>query len=129
MDELIAEFEGDCYISAEAVQEAVRRRGMFNVIHNELLTKGDFVVKKTGVFWEGEFARRRRVEIEDFHVFVVAPEDLILNKLLWAKAADSSLQLRDVKQIVHDMNDLDMEYIRQWAGRLSVEKQLEDALS
>ena len=47
-----------------------------------------------------EFARRRRVRVDDFETWVVSKEDLILSKLWWARDSHSELQLRDVRNPV-----------------------------
>ncbi len=58
---LLAAFQEDYYLSHEAVEEAVRQRSMFNLIHHESLIKVDFVVRKETSYRKVEFERRRRV--------------------------------------------------------------------
>ncbi len=129
VERLVSKFESTCYIDSESVAVAVSERGMFNIIHNELISKADFVVRKSGEFWETEFNRRRRVLVEDFEVCVVSPEDLILNKLLWSADGESAYQLRDVTQLLLEAEDLDRAYLKKWARVLQVEELLEQALS
>lgn len=124
VDRLMSQFEATCYIDRDSVAQAVAGRGMFNIIHNELISKADFVVRKQGTFWETEFGRRRSVTVEDLHVLVVAPEDLILNKMLWAAGGESEYQARDVTQLLREAEDLDFEYLEHWANDLGVHELL-----
>ena len=85
VNRLVEIFAEDFYIERQAVEEAVKRKGMFNLIHTEYVIKVDFVVRKDSPYRRKEFSRRKRVPVDNQFVFVVAPEDLILSKLEWAK--------------------------------------------
>ena len=113
-------FESDCYVDRESVLEAVRSRGMFNVIHQTWVVKADFVVRKDQPFRKVEFDRRRTVSVEGKELSVVTAEDLLLSKLDWAKNTRSELQLSDVRNLILSEPNLDWPYIRQWAERLGV---------
>ena len=121
-DRLVALFEGDCCIDAETVRNAVEERATFNVIHNDWIIKADFIVRKDEPYRRAEFERRRRMSIGEAggRVHVVAPEDLILSKLVWAKDSMSELQLRDSRQIVDSVPDLDWAYLERWARELGI---------
>ena len=67
-----------------------------------------------------EFARRRTVTIADQPMTIVAPEDLILSKLDWAKDSHSQMQLGDVRNLFRSVRDLDTHYLRRWADRLGL---------
>lgn len=84
-------FERDCYVDRAAVAQATADRGMFTVIHNEWIIKADFIVRKDDPYRLTEFERRRFIEVEGTPVAVVAPEDLILSKLVWARDSGSEL--------------------------------------
>ena len=99
---------------------AVIHRRMFNIIHNTWLLKADFVVRKDEAYRQTEFERRRRVDIGGDGLHVVAPEDLVLSKLLWAKGTDSGLQKNDARAIVDAVGDLDWAYLEKWAERLNL---------
>src|SRR4051812_10960282 len=60
---LAAAFQHDSYASIEAARDAVRERGMFNVIHNESLLKADFILRRADAFNTQRFARRRLVDL------------------------------------------------------------------
>ncbi len=129
VERLVCQFQNTCYIDRDSVAQAVAQRGMFNIIHNELISKADFVVRKQGGFWETEFSRRRRVTVENLHVFVVAPEDLILNKMLWAAGGESEYQVRDVTQLLREAENLDFQYLERWSKSLEVYELLDRLVS
>jgi hypothetical protein len=58
-------------------------------------------------------------------IWVVAPEDLILSKLIWSKHAASDLQARDVRVMVESVVDLDWTYLETWAKALGVRELLD----
>ncbi len=118
--EFVQAFSSDCYIDETAVLQAVRRRDMFNIIHNDWVIKADFVVRKDGAFRKVEFDRRQPFDNLGFPLVVVTPEDLLLSKLKWAKDADSELQRRDVANLLRSQSDLDWDYIHRWAPVLDV---------
>jgi hypothetical protein len=72
--------EKDYYLEPETVQDAVKNKGMLNLIHDQYIIKVDFVVLKDIPYLRREFSRRKKVTIEGQNIYVVAPEDLILSK-------------------------------------------------
>jgi hypothetical protein len=120
VDTIVSLFAGDCYVEREAVADAIATRGMFNVIHNEWIIKGDFVVRKDDEYHRAEFDRRRTVDAGGVSLSVVAPEDLVLSKLVWARETDSELQRRDVQELLAADVSLDREYLDAWAEKLGV---------
>ena len=60
-------------------------------------------------------------------ISVVAAEDLILSKLVWAKQSRSDLQLGDVRQMTSTVSDLDWKYMKKWAAVLGVDDLLREA--
>lgn len=119
---MVKAFQGDFYIDKDSVAEAIARRGMFNIIHNEYVFKVDFIIRKESAYREFEFQRRRRVEVEGISLWVVTPEDLILSKLFWAKDSLSELQLGDVKNLLRNLRDLDKGYLEKWVRDLGLEE-------
>ena len=73
VDKFVELFKEDCYIDRESVLEAVRTRGMFNIIHEVWVIKADFVVRKDRPFRKTEFDRRRTVSIGGKDLSVVTP--------------------------------------------------------
>ena len=113
-------FEKDFYVDPQAVREAIARRGIFNIIHNATVIKVDFIVRKDEPYRKEEFRRRRNTSVDGVEVFLVAPEDLVLSKLAWAKDSRSEMHFGDVKNILKSGMQLDYAYIEKWAKELSV---------
>lgn len=111
----------DFMANADGIQSAIARQSMFNVIHEDAVIKVDFVVRKDDAYRIEEFGRRRQVRVDDHQLWMVAPEDLVLSKLLWAKDTGSELQLRDVRSIIRLQQEaLDWPYLERWARALGV---------
>ena len=114
-------FQNDFYIDRDAVQRSIDEKGMFNIIHSALVIKVDFVVRKDSDYRLTEFSRKRRVSVEGQDVFIVAPEDLIISKLDWARDTRSEVQLTDVRNLLARVKDLDRNYLSRWVSRLGLE--------
>ena len=121
-------FSRDFYLDRAVIEQAVRDRGMFNLIHLERVVKVDFIVRKDSEYRRLEFSRRRRVEAEGLTLHLGSPEDLILSKLEWIRQGPSELQLKDVQSLVASVPNLDWHYLRTWAGRLGLAPLLEKAV-
>jgi hypothetical protein len=100
-------FQEDFYIDKNMLLEAIRRNGPFNVIHYESVFKIDFIIRKGDPYRLEEFGRRRKILFEGMTLYVVAPEDLVLSKLYWAKDTMSELQLNDVKNLFGAVTEKD----------------------
>jgi len=114
-------FRNDFYVDAGSVKEAIERRDMFNIIHNEYMFKIDFIVRKDSPYRELEFKRQQKIEIEGIEISIVSIEDLILSKLFWAKDSLSETQLRDVKNLLETAKDIDMDYLKEWVKSLGLQ--------
>jgi hypothetical protein len=121
VDRVCDMFQQDFYVDREAVRRAVAQRSMFNVIHTETVIKVDFVVRKESPYRLEEFARRRRVSIAGHGLSIVAPEDLVISKLDWARDTRSEVQLADVRNLLESVRDLDRAYLEAWTRRLGLE--------
>lgn len=119
-------FGAGYYISQEAVNDAIRRGSMFNIIHLESVIKVDMIVLGKTPFDDSEFGRRLNVTLGDFETTIISREDLVLAKLLWAKDSGSELQLRDVRNLL--MGACDKTYLQWWAAELGVKDVLDDLL-
>lgn len=111
-------FENDYYLEPETVREAVKNKGMFNLIHDEYVIKVDFVVRKDTPYRRREFSRRRKVSVDDQDLYLVAPEDLILSKLVWAKDSESEVQLADVRNLLQSVKGLNRGLLRDSGAKL-----------
>ncbi len=91
IDRVVSLFQDTYYIDPDMVQQAIRNRSMFNMIHNALVVKVDCLVRKDTDYRREEFARRRTITLAGQSVAIVAPEDLILSKLDWARESRSQI--------------------------------------
>jgi len=117
----IRRFERDHYLEPETLREAVKNKGMFNLIHDQYIIKVDFVVRKDTPYRRREFSRKKKISVDGQDLYVVAPEDLILSKLVWAKDSQSEVQLRDVQNLLQSVKGLDQRYLSRWAKQLGVD--------
>ena len=113
-------FQSDFYIDRGVIIDAIKRQNMFNIIHNDSVFKIDFVVRKDSSYRGIEFKRRRCVELDGSQIWIVAPEDLIISKLIWSKDSLSDYQLKDVKNLLMSVKDLDIAYINKWVQTLDL---------
>jgi hypothetical protein len=120
IDRVVGLFQDTYYIDADMVQQAIRNRSMFNMIHNALVVKVDCMVRKDTDYRREEFARRRTITLSGQSLAIVAPEDLILSKLDWARESRSQMQLDDVRNLLRSVQDLDRVYLGHWADRLGL---------
>ncbi len=110
------------YIDEQMILDAIRLRSEFNFIDPDSGFKIDFFVVKNDAYSKMKLQRRLKKTIGDQEVFFVSPEDLILSKLLWAKASGSEKQMSDVQSVVVMMSDeLDWKYLDEWANSLGLD--------
>jgi hypothetical protein len=128
-EKLNTAFSDTYYFDLQTLHQSLATHGMFNIIHQSLMIKVDLIVKKPDEYRRMEFSRRRHIPYEGLLVWVVAPEDLILSKLLWIVDSGSEMQMRDVRHLLHASLDLDTDYLYDWAARLSVAHLLKQAES
>ncbi len=121
---IIQLFQDDCYISPEAVNDAISNYGMFNIIHLDSIMKADFIVRNNSEFRQVEFDRKKRITIGRNKFSVVTVEDLFLSKLQWWKESESTMQQSDLNLLKNTASLLDWDYISHWAARLNLESWL-----
>jgi hypothetical protein len=119
--------EPDFYVEAEAVERAIAERTTFNAIHMAMVVKVDFLVRKDSEYRRVELRRRRRVVVDGVAIWLVAPEDLVLSKLDWARDSRSPVQLADVRNLLTSGVELDGAYLARWLARLDLEALYRDA--
>ncbi len=122
-------FRGDdWYVSLEAAVEAVRRRGMFNVIHVPSGLKADILVSRGTAHDSARFSRVRKILMPDGREDPFAsPEDVILKKLKFFRDGGSSNHFRDIHSMIagQGVETLDRCYLKTWAAELRVVAQLD----
>lgn len=120
---LLAAFpEPDYLLQADAARDAIRTRGMFNLLWIPEGDKVDFWLLTDDGFDRSRFARRRVSRVWGMDLNVTSPEDTILAKLRWSKLSGGSakqygdaLRVFEVQSAVVDLNYLDA-----WATKLGV---------
>lgn len=123
IDKFVSLFQNDFYIDdKETIKKEVLQKGMFNLIHNQYVVKIDFIIQKGSEFQNVAFSRRKKVLIEDSPMWFILAEDLILAKLQWAKDSHSEMQLKDVRNLLATVKDLDVPYIKRWGKKLDLSR-------
>lgn len=110
------------YLDQSSAQEAVRTKGMFNLLHVAEGGKVDFWLLTEDPFDISRFARRKREEVLGLTLFVSTAEDTILAKLRWAKlSGGSEKQFHDVLRVYQVQSErLDMKYLLKWVEILDL---------
>jgi len=126
MDRMYLVFSQDYYVAREAMEDAIREKTMFNMIHDESIIKVDCIVRKDSAYRKQEFERRKWINIQDFETCIVSMEDLVLSKLVWGGDSRSEMQLRDVRNLLKTA--CDREYLWKWARQLEVDSILRELL-
>lgn len=124
-------FSDDYYVSLPMIQDAIRRRSSFNIIHWPSAFKADLFVRKDRAFDASVLARRRLHPLaEGRSLTLVSPEDVILLKLEWYRlgGGTSERQLEDVRGVLQmQAGKLDQAYLDHWAADLGVSDLLQRA--
>ena len=126
VDGFVKAFSEDYYLDRNSVEEALRRRTSFNLIHFRLSFKVDFFMLRPEGFHQESFARRLPTRMgfeKKVEAFLQSAEDTVLAKLDWYRQDGevSELQWRDVVGILKvQAGRLDMKYLDRWARELGV---------
>ncbi|MCK4765629.1 MAG: hypothetical protein KAW12_25745 [Candidatus Aminicenantes bacterium] len=119
--ELLGRFDEEQYYypSLDFVEESVRRKDQFNIIHIESGSKVDIIIKKTTEFAEVEFSRKKQVPFtEDFEAFTASPEDIILSKMAFYHLGSSEKHIKDiVSMLIISGDQIDRDYLTEWIDR------------
>ena len=119
IDRFIQHFQEGYYCDKDSIQDAVKRKSLFNIIDHASGFKADFVVLKDEPFRQEEFNRRKKVDFFDKTIFVVSPEDLLISKLIWIQDFQSPQQMEDIKNL-KVIEQLDWQYVKKWVDKLKL---------
>ena len=120
IDKFVSLFQSDFYINKEMIEKEVLQQGIFNLIHNRYVIKTDFIIKKSSPYHETAFSRRRKVLIKNSPIWFISAEDLVISKLSWARDSHSEMQLKDVRNLMETVNNLDLRYVDKWVSQLGL---------
>lgn len=121
VDKFCQTFQNIFYIDISEINEAIKYQTMFNIIHNDSVVKIDFIIRKDLSYRKMEFQRKRRVQLGNTGIWIVSPEDLIISKLFWAKDSLSQMQIKDVKNLLSSIQNLDKAYLVYWVQTLKLD--------
>ncbi len=115
------------HVDRADIIESLRRGVMFNVIDTETGGKIDFHPKRDDALSDSFFERRVHINYKGSKIWFPTPEDAILSKLVWARAAgESEKHQYDAYKIFElQSNRLDVDYLELWANRFGVMDSLE----
>lgn len=114
----------DYYLSESAMQEAIERGTMFNILDTIEGDKVDFWMLTDSPFDKMRFSRKQDEEMLGLSLKVSSAEDTILMKLQWAKlSGGSEKQFRDALRVYEvQYGNLDMAYLELWVQQLQVDE-------
>ncbi|MBH0178176.1 MAG: hypothetical protein HP491_09990 [Nitrospira sp.] len=110
------------YLSEEAIRDAIRRGGQFNIIHPGSGLKVDVMVRKDSPFDRSRFARARALRpVESYEAAFASAEDVIIKKMEYYNEGGSEKHLRDITGMLKvSGEEIDQIYIVEWADRLGL---------
>lgn len=133
IDLLVTTLQAARFYCPEGAVEGIKqgRERMLNVTHTETITNADLYVMDNSPFAASQMSRRKFLDMEDTPSFwVISPEDLVLQKLLWGKGKQSEKQWRDVLGILKAQSDsLEYSYLIDWAEYLAIAENLSEAFT
>ncbi len=84
---LLSRFSGETYyVSSIAAQDALKHRGMFNLVDLESGWKYDLIIRKEHPFNRSEFDRRTAKAAFGGLLYVATAEDVMIAKMQWSAA-------------------------------------------
>jgi hypothetical protein len=133
--ELVSALDGEFYIDAEMIRDAIEHASSFNLIHMETMFKVDIFLLKQRPFDLIQMKRRKVQEVGNEtgdRAYFSTAEDIILAKLEWYRAGGeaSERQWRDILGVLNLQGDrLDTRYMQKWAASLGIQDLLARALN
>jgi len=113
--------ENRYYADEVQVKEALNYLSQFNFIHFDTGFKIGFWILKKDEFSQLQFSRRIPGKIFGQDVFIVSPEDLILNKLSWFRNSDLQKHFLDAVGVYRMQGEvLDRDYLNKYAKELNL---------
>ena len=124
---LTEKLKNEYYVDVEMIEDAIKTKSSFNLLHLQTMLKVDEFILKDHAYSYMEFERKVKDKLEDdekaISIYLCSPEDIILNKLEWYKLGGeiSEKQWIDILGVIKvQSEDLDKEYLKNWAKQLQV---------
>lgn len=128
--QLVEMLKDEFMIDEDMINDAIKRRACFNIIHLETMFKVDVFILNNDPYETVKFARRKPEFLADQNISinVATPEDIIISKLLWYREGGgvSERQWEDAKGVLKVQGDsLDYQYLEHWAKKLGLKELLD----
>lgn len=116
----------DWYWDQSTIEDAIRLRSSFNLIHLGQMVKVDVFVPEESSFNASKWTRVLQAPLVDSgqELGITSPEDILLQKLIWFRKGGevSEQQWRDVKSLIRVRGEqLDYAYLDHWAHQLDLQ--------
>ena len=112
------------------VDDAVAgRMRTLQVTQMATISRADLVLADDNEYERLKFQRRRLIPWPDgSEVYLISPEDVVVNKLRWGQQSQSEKQWRDVLGVLKTQQEsLDYEYMHRWVPEFNLAAALEQA--
>lgn len=132
VDDLVSALENEFYIDAGMINDAIRRRASFNIIHLATMMKVDVFVFSGDPLSQEEMRRKVSVPLRNTAIWFASPEDIVLQKLDWYRKGDgiSERQWKDAVGVIAVQGArFDLEYARRWAEQMALAEMLDRAVA
>jgi hypothetical protein len=133
---LVNKLKGEYYIESEMINDAIKEKTSFNIIHLKSMLKIDVFILKDQLYPKKAFERKTKDKLDDeagsINIYLCSPEDIILLKLEWFKSGGevSERQWLDVLGVIKiQFEKLDKDYLKLWAKQIGVFSLLEKSFS
>lgn len=108
---------------------ATGRMRTLQVTQIATISRADLVLADNNNYERLKFQRRKLIPLPNgLEVYLVSPEDIVVNKLRWGQQSQSEKQWRDVLGVLKTQQEhLDYEYMHHWAAEFGLSGLLEQA--